>query len=359
MSSERLNIAVVGLGRIGWSFHCKRLAEHPDWELTAVADTEESRRREATATFGCRAFADIEELCAETDLDAVVIATPTHLHEAMVETALRHGLHVILEKPMAPGYAEAERIVQAAEEAGKVLTVYQPHRLNAYFQHLKAIVADGRIGRITMVRRGAYSFSRRNDWQSLRRFGGGMLANYGAHYLDQVLQLIGYDIRRVWCNLQIVASLGDADDVVNVMLETAAGIVADCTISQASIGVPNEFRVWGTRGSASFDGKTITVRYFDPESLPEKQLNPHLASENRQYPSDALTIHEESNPVDSQFQRDLFANFAAAIRGREEIFVPPRETLALMALLERCRDSSEGIRDLRERQPNPTKICQT
>jgi predicted dehydrogenase len=345
MSTTRLRIGVAGLGRIGWAFHCKQLAAHPDWVLTAVADTEPARRQEAVDTLHCAAFADFAEMCAQAGLDAVVIATPTHLHEAMVMTALRQGLHVLLEKPMAPTYAEAERIVAAAEAAGRVLTVYQPHRLAAYFQHLKAIVNDGRIGRVTLVQRGAFSYARRNDWQSLQQFGGGMLNNYGAHYLDQVLQLVGYDVRRVWCTLQRVASLGDADDVVRIALETAGGVVADCTISQASVGKgPYEFVVWGTSGTVMQTSNEITVRWFDPAALPPKELDPNLASADRKYPSDAVDLCEETLPVNPALQVDVFANLAQAIRGTAPVFVPPRETLALVKLLAECRESSAGIR---------------
>lgn len=345
MGSPRLRIGVAGLGRIGWAFHCKRLAGHPDWVLAAVADTEPARRQEAADAFGCAAFADFGEMCASAGLDAVVIATPTHLHESMVMTALRCGLHILLEKPMAPTYAEAERIVAAAEAAGRVLTVYQPHRLAAYFQHLKAIVTDGRIGRITMVQRGAFSYARRNDWQSLQRYGGGMLNNYGAHYLDQVLQLVGYDVRRVWCTLQRVASLGDADDVVRIALETGAGVVADCTISQASVGkAPYEFLVWGTCGTVLQAGREITVRWFDPAALPPKTLDPALASAGRRYPSDAIDVREETVAVNPALEVDVFRNLAQAIRGEAAVFVPPRETLALVKLVETCRESSGGIR---------------
>jgi len=345
MSTKRLRIGVAGLGRIGWAFHCKHLADHPDWTLAAVADTEATRRQEAIDTYRCEAFADVEAMCAGARLDAVVIATPTHLHEAMVMAALQHRLHILLEKPMAPTYAEAERIVKAAEAAGRVLTVYQPHRLGAYFQHLKAIVNDGRIGRVTMIQRGAFSYSRRDDWQSLQSFGGGMLNNYGAHYLDQVLQLVGYDLRRVWCTLQRVASLGNADDVVRIALETTAGVVADCTISQASVGKgPYEFIVWGTSGIVMQAGNEITVRWFDPARLPPKEVNPSLASADRKYPSEAIAVHEERVAVNAALQVDVFANLAQAIRGETAVFVPPRETLALVKLVAECRENSAGIR---------------
>ena len=130
MTNKRLRIGVAGLGRIGWKFHCARLGTHPDFMLAAVADTDPERLAEAESTYGCQGFASFEEMLAQAGLDAVVIATPTHLHESMSLAAFARGAHVLLEKPMALDYAQAERIVREAERTGRLLTVYQPHRLN-------------------------------------------------------------------------------------------------------------------------------------------------------------------------------------------------------------------------------------
>lgn len=342
-ADAKLKIAVAGLGRIGWNFHAKRIDAHADFELVAVADNVAERRAEAEEVFDCRSHADFGTMIAEENLDAVVIATPTHLHRDMALSAFDLGLHVLLEKPMAPDLAEATEIVEASEKLDRVLTVYQPHRLGAYFQHLKAIVDSGQIGQVTQVLRGAFNYARRNDWQSLQKYGGGMLNNYGAHYLDQVLQLIGYDIKRVVCDLQLVASLGDADDVVKVLLETEGGVLGDVTINQASVINPFELAVWGTCGAVVYTGKEYQIKRFDPDTLPAKELNADLASENRKYPSDQIEFIEETVPVDDSYGIDVFADFARAIRDGVPPIVRPRETLALMGILAQCRESSAGI----------------
>jgi predicted dehydrogenase len=85
------------------------------------------------------------------------------------------------------------------------------------------------------VRRALFNFARRDDWQSLRRYGGGMLNNYGAHAIDQVLQLIGYDIRRVFCNLRLVASLGDADEGFVPLERLAAALDAEPDVYEITV----------------------------------------------------------------------------------------------------------------------------
>ena len=135
--------------------------------------------------------------------------------------------------------------------------------------------------------------------------------------------------------------------MVDVTLETAGGVVGSLQISQASVLRPYEFLVWGTHGGIELAGNRITVRSFDPDALPEKDLDTSLGSAGRQYPSDALELTEETIPVDSAYGIDVFADFAAAIRSGSQPAVPPRETLRLMAILEQCRESAAGIRDLR------------
>ena len=347
MPRAKIRIAVAGLGRIGWRFHAHGLAKHRDYKLVAVADTEADRRTEAEDTLDVTAFADYYDMIEQVSLDAVVIATPTHLHKDMALAAFKRGLHILMEKPMAATYRDAQTIVRAAKRAGAKLTVYQPHRANAYFQHLKQIIESGKIGKVYTVRRGMFSFSRRNDWQSLRKFGGGMLNNYGAHALDQVLNLVGYNVKRVFGDLQLSASMGDADDVVKIALETREGTIGEVDINQASCINPYEILVWGTCGGVIYRSGEFQVRYFDPAKLPEKAVDSHLASADRKYPSDSIDFTEETVPVDKSLQVDVFSNLANAIRKDKPLLVDPQETLAVMRVMEKVRESSGGIRDLR------------
>lgn len=350
MPRAKIRIAVAGLGRIGWRFHAQSLATHRDFKLVAVADTEPNRCQEAREEFGCEAFVDFEEMLAEVRLDAVVIATPTHLHKDMALAAFRRGLHVLLEKPMATDLTQARMIVRSAKRAGVVLTTYQPHRVSAYYQHLRRLLDRGKIGTVYWVRRGQFSFARRNDWQSLRKYGGGMLNNYGAHALDLVLNLIGYDVRRVFGDMQLSASLGDAEDVVKVVIETRSGNIGEAEINQASTIKPYELLVWGTTGALEYEQGVFKLRYFDPRKLPPKELDPRLASADRKYPADDIEFREETIPVDGKYQIDVFHDFATALRTGAPTVVRPQEILTVMKVMELARESSERIRDLRRRR---------
>ena len=346
MAPRPIRIGVAGLGRIGWDFHCKEIANSRAFELAAVQDVEVDRCREAEQLYGAATFTSFSEMLKSSDLEAVAIATPTHLHKDMALKALRAGCHVLLEKPMASNSQEAAAIVRSAARRGLLLTVYQPLRASAFFQHLRKVLASGLIGEVYHVRLGAFGFVRRNDWQSLRKYGGGMLNNYGAHGIDALLQLIGYDVKRVFCNLRAVASLGDAEDVVKVLLETRKGVLGELDVNQASAIAPHSTIVWGTRGTVSLSPKRdrLIVKHLPPEGLAPRKLDRSLASADRKYPAEKLSFKEEAVPVDRSLKVDVYANFAAAVRKRAPLFVKPKEPLAVMRIIDRCREDSGRLR---------------
>ena len=343
-SQTKLKIGVTGLGRIGW-VHCLGLANHADFTLAAVADPAADRRTEAVTKFGCVAVATHDELLRVPGLDAVVVATPTHLHRAMAVAAFTAGKHVLLEKPMAVTVAEAQEIAQAAQRAQRVLTVYQPHRLMAYHQQTRQAIAAGKLGQVYHVKRGAFSWGRRNDWQTLLKFGGGMLSNTGAHFIDQVLDLTGSNIDRIFCRLGRVAALGDAEDVVKLVYQTRSGMLGEIEINQGMTAPARgyELEVYGTHGVLWKDGATLKLRYFLPEELTKRALDPALASAGRQYPRDDAKFYDETIAIDNKHAVDVYADLARAIRTGSEPFVKPVETLAVMQMMERCRKESQGI----------------
>ena len=338
---RKLRTGVVGLGRIGWTFHCKSLAEHDSFELTAVVDNVHERRVEAKKLYHCKAFNHLDEMLRQCQLDVIVIATPTHLHKEMALAALQKGCHVFLEKPMALNLEECITVAAAAKDSQRTLSVFQPNRAAAYFQHVKKILESGKIGEIYHVRRGTFNYARRNDWQSLSKYGGGMLNNYGAHYLDQLLQIVGYDVNSVFCNLRNIATLGDAEDVVKVVFKTEKGVLGELDINQASPIKPYMLDIWGTYGSISLNNEMITVRWIEPEDLPVKQLDESLASLNREYPSDKIDFKEEILNVDKSLGVDVYTDFYRAITEKIDPFVKPDEIIYLMRILETCRKYNE------------------
>lgn len=193
-TNATLRVGIIGLGYGGESA-LKGFQKIPQVEVVALAGLEEERLAALGTTYGvphlCRYY---EELLAREDLDAISIAVPNALHAPIALKALEQGRHVLCEKPLASTLAEAEAMVQAARQAGRVLQVVFNHRQHADVQTLKHLIDEGQLGTIYyakaswMRRRG---IPRPGSWFANKQIaGGGPLIDLGVHMLDIVLFLL-------------------------------------------------------------------------------------------------------------------------------------------------------------------------
>lgn len=143
-----IRVAIVGSGRWGIN-HVRAFARARLGRVVAVCDPSEAARERARAFApGARLTGSYEEVLASEGVDAVVLATPARLHAEMAEAALAARKHVLVEKPLALDVAAAERVVAAAERAGKVLMVGHLMLFHPVVQHMRRVVESGELGRI-------------------------------------------------------------------------------------------------------------------------------------------------------------------------------------------------------------------
>lgn len=198
MGKPEIRLGVVGLRNIGMN-HVRRAAALEDVTVAALADTDADRLQAGGELAGTRAalLRDAEELL-EAELDAVVLAVPNHLHAPMSVAAMRNGKHVLVEKPMAMNPAEAEEMIRARDETGRVLMVGMNQRFTPAHAAARRAVAAGMLGQVLHVQTG-WVLDRpfdglwaRGDWfLTEARSGGGPLLDLGIHRLDLALYLLG------------------------------------------------------------------------------------------------------------------------------------------------------------------------
>ena len=270
---KKLKIAVAGLGRTGWRNHLSNLAKLPDlYEICGVCDAMDSRRKEAESTFGCASYANIESMLREDGIDWVVVATPQILHHEQTIAALRAGKNVVCEKPMAVTSGQAEEMAAVASETGRHLTVFHNLRYAPDFALVRKVISTGKLGRILMVKIHRNDFSRRWDWQTLKKFGGGNLANQGPHVLDHALCLMNTTEPGIVARAEAAVTLGDADDHVKILLHAKSSPLVDIEISSADATGADRWKVYGTSGGLVGDGVQFRYKYFDPAELPERTV---------------------------------------------------------------------------------------
>lgn len=348
-ATSPLRVGIAGLGRSGWNIHAKSLAKLPDlYRVSAVMDPEPERCAEARAAHGCRVHPDFEALAADPDLDVVVVASPNHLHADHAVAALDAGKHVVCEKPFALTVDEADRAIAAAERSGRVLTPFQNRRYEPHFLKVKELIDSGVLGRVVHVRLSWHQFTRRWDWQTLRRFGGGLLNNNGSHLLDHALQLLPDDAEpEVFADLQRVLSLGDTEDHVKIVLTTPDSPdqpTIDVELSNASIFPQDRWLVLGTRGGLRGTAERLTWRTVDWEALPERTLETAAAT-GRTYNHDPVTWQEhtwDAPPANPAAARVDYAGFYGdlyrTIRAGAPLIITPQSVRRLIVTLARCGD---------------------
>lgn len=336
-----LKTAVLGLGRISWYFHVPQIISHPGFELAAVVDPLEERLREADDKFKpVHRFTSCEEMYAKLKPDLVVVASPSRFHKPQVLQAFENGCDVFCDKPLALSLAETDELIEAMHKSGRKLMVYQPHRITPEASAVKSILAGGLLGKIFLIRHSVASFNRRSDWQAFRKNGGGMLNNYGAHFIDQLLYLNQSKFRKISCELRAVATLGDADDVVKAVITAENGVILDLDINMAAGHEVSPWYIAGSYGAAVFnsESKEWNLRYFDPKELAQISLQEGLAAADRAYgsgeeiPWKTKVISNNDFP-DIGFYGKCHEYFA----GDCPPFVPISETREVMRAISECR----------------------
>ena len=197
---EKLHVGVIGLG-MGRG-HVAGYQTHPNAEVVAVADLDESRLEEVGARLGiARRYRSGEEMLDKEDLDVVSVATPNKTHKPLTIAALEAGCHVLCEKPMAMSAAEAREMLAAASRTGRRLMINFSFRFNEVADALKKQVDAGVLGKVYFVRtvwqrrRGIPALG---GWFGRKELsGGGPLIDLGVHRIDLALWLMGHP-RPVW-----------------------------------------------------------------------------------------------------------------------------------------------------------------
>jgi predicted dehydrogenase len=192
---KQLNVGVIGLGEIG-AVHCDALLQIPQAKLLAVADIDEARAKQIAQQTGAQPYQNYQELLAREDIDAVIIATPDHLHKEPCIHAAQAGKHILVEKPLAMTVEDCGAILGAVEKAKVKLMVGFTLRFLPQYQHAKASIEKGELGNLISL------FARRTNLSSQsQRLKGrtGVLFFLGIHDFDVLRWMVGAEAKEIYC----------------------------------------------------------------------------------------------------------------------------------------------------------------
>ncbi|MGW4568596.1 Gfo/Idh/MocA family protein [Streptomyces sp. NPDC004561] len=251
MTGTPLRVGLIGYGLAGSVFHAPLIAATEGLALDTVVTSNPERQEQARAEFpDVTLAASPDELFDRADgLDLVVIASPNRTHVALATAALKAGLPVVVDKPVAGTAAEARELAALAEERGLLLSVFQNRRWDNDFLTLRKLMADGALGD---VRRFESRFER---WRPQPKGGwresgdpaeiGGLLYDLGSHVVDQALVLFG-PATEVYAEADVRRPGAEADDDTFIALTHASGVRSHLYVSATTPQLGPRFRVLGS-----------------------------------------------------------------------------------------------------------------
>lgn len=334
LKDSTVRFGVIGF-RMGWT-HASKLAVLDGARLVAVAEVNEAAREEAEQ-FGARFYTDYRAMLDGEELDAVVVAVPHYLLADIGCECLDRGLHVLVEKPMAHSLAAADRLLEAARRNGCQLAVGYQWRFHPHTQKVKAMLAAGELGRVTLAHSFWVGYTPEEyfnmAWKGERAKGGGPTLVVGSHVVDTFRYLLGEveEVRALFGR-----SHGrEVEDSAAISLRFAGGELATLVIGAAAISPPGPTRTFylmGDRGSVSYPPLAKAwYPWFTPHSY-YREREQGIPPTIRDVPAPGGDPHVES-----------LRNLCAAIRGEAELVssgAAARATLAVLMEVLRQGDAS-------------------
>ncbi|GMW02229.1 MAG: oxidoreductase [Candidatus Hydrogenedentota bacterium] len=221
MGKRPLRVGVIGVGAIAEMRHLPywlQLQAENRIELTAVCDIKEARARAMAAKFGVDiVYTDYQTMLKEREFDVIDVCTHNRFHAPITIAALRHGAHVLVEKPMAMSVAESKKMIAAAKSAKRKLMTAQHMRFEAPHEKLKEAAQRGELGDIYTGR--AYFLRRREipGWGVFhlkKESLGGPLIDVGVHVIDLAMWIMGFP-KPVAASGKVYRKFGDRADLCN------------------------------------------------------------------------------------------------------------------------------------------------
>lgn len=325
-----IGIGLIGAGRMGQVIAHQLAVGIPGARFIAIADTNAEHLEDARARFGVeKVYADADALLARSDIDAVLIVTPTSTHAALVEKAAHAGKHVFCEKPLALTLRECDAAIAAAEQAQVKLQVGFMRHFDPAYVAAKEKIDAGVIGAPVLFksigrdpRRTSLEFARREQ-------SGGMIADMGIHDFDLARWLMGSEVMHVYSEgaCLVYPELKDVNDIDNalVSLKFANGAIGNVDLSRNAVyGYDIRTEVLGAHGSLQIGGLqqtplwVLTPAGVTHDTIPYfmERFGVAYASELR----DFVTCIAENRPprVTGQDARAATAIAVAATRSLDE-----------------------------------------
>lgn len=347
-----MKVGIIGCGGIAGGKHLPAIAKQGDIEVTALCDLCREKAEAHQETFQwpkAKIFTDYTQMLEE-DLDAVYVLTPNNMHSVITIDALTAGKHVLCEKPMAKNEEEAEKMLKAAKESGKILTIGYQNRFRPDSAYLKRSCENGDLGEIYMAK--AHAIRRRAvpTWGVFldeEAQGGGPLIDIGTHALDLTLWMMdnyepelvmGSVYKKLGDQTETGNAWGDWDPEKYTVEDSAFGFIKmknGATIMLESAWALNSLEVdeakttlCGTKAGADMkEGLRINRVKYNKQIVEKPELDPA-----------GVPFFEGEGEDPDVLEQQTFYD---AVMNGKEVVVKPEQALVVTKILEAVYESAK------------------
>ena len=297
MAGKVVGFGVVGCGVVA-DYHIGAILDTEGARLAAVSDVVAARAQEVGEEHGIAWYTDYKQMLASPEVDVVCITTPSGIRIPIATDAAAAGKHIIIEKPIDVTLEKADRIIQAAEDAGVVLMCIFQLRYGEEINKVRKAVQEGKLGKIVLgdayikwYRPQEYydSAGWRGTWDME---GGGALMTQGIHTVDLLLWVMG-PVKRVSARMGALVHNVEVEDTIVAILEYESGALGVIEATTASHpGMPAKLEFSGSRGTVVMEADQITVWDIEGE---EAQVAEKAGTDIAKAASDSKTFGTEGH----------------------------------------------------------------
>lgn len=332
-----VRVGILGGGGISET-HARAAREIPGVEITAVYGQNTDRAARLAEQHGAEAYRDLDKFFRRGGMDVVLIGSPSGVHAEQGIQAAKHGLHVLVEKPLDVNTERCDRLIQACESAGVKLGVFFQGRTAPEIAWLKRQVDGGALGEVFLAT-GQVKWYRPPEYYAGSRWrgtwaldGGGALMNQGIHTLDLLLWFLG-DVERVSARTRTALHPIEVEDTVVALLEFESGAVATLEASTAAYpGFPRRIELSGSRGTVVVEHDRVVSA--DLQEAPAEPLPGEAADSNASASSAVVS--------DVRGHRKVLEDFLSAIKTGARPMCDGREGRRSVAVVEAIYESARA-----------------
>ena len=351
------NVGIVGFGGMAgfhfWSLNTFR--DKDNIKVKGVYDLDESRIAAAIERGKDEFQVDIvgyssrEELLSDPEIDIVLVATTNEVHKEIVIDAMRHGKHVICEKPVTLSSEELIECMEVAEETGKVFTIDQNRRTNKDFILMRDVIESGKLGKVYHVEsRVEGSRGMPTGWRTLKHLGGGMMLDWGVHLIDQLMYMNQSAVTNVYCKMFSI-DYPEVDDNFHLSLTFADGLSAFVEVATNNYITKPRWYALGTDGTVkinSWECDGEIVRVIDKDNSWDEQIFMTAAGPTKtmapRRPESVERIELKMPDIQIDELRIVYKQMIDAIEGKAELTIKPEQALRVMRVMEAAFESAKS-----------------